>query len=65
MTNDIGLVPIDQPTKNGEVEQERQQVKDNLWRIDKAIDDGQFKALPDDGKREEGAIIIPENRNSV
>ena len=60
-----GLVPIDQLTKNPETAQQRAQMKSNLWRIDKAIDDGQVSTLPDDGKRMEGTIIIPENRNSV
>ena len=66
MDNDsIGLVPIDQPTKDADTAQQRAQAKENLWRIDKAIDDGQVVALPDDGKRPENNTVIPDGRNSV
>jgi hypothetical protein len=65
MTDDIGLVPIDQPTKDPDTAAQRAQAKGSLWRIDRAIDDGQVVALPDDGKRPANNTIIPEGRNSV
>ncbi len=63
--NDNGLVPIDQKTNNPDVAQQRKAIKDRLWRIDKAIDEGQIVPKPDDGKRPEGTTYIPDNRNSV
>ena len=39
--------------------------KQELWRIDKAIDQGQAVPFPDDGKRVPDTIIIPDNQNSV
>ena len=63
--NSIGLVPIDQPSNNPDTAAQRAQAKGNLWRIDRAIDDGQVVALPDDGKRPANNTIIPEGRNSV
>lgn len=63
--DNIGLIPQDQPTKDPATAQARKQVKDSLWRIDRAFDDGQIVAPPDDGKRPENTIYVPDDKNSV
>jgi hypothetical protein len=67
MADDInqGLIPVDQPTTDADTAQQRARNKAHLWRIDTAVDDGQVTALPDDGKRPDNNIVIPEGRNSV
>lgn len=65
MDDSIGIVPIDKPSRNPDVQDQRERAKDSLWRIDKAIDEGQIVPNEDDGKQNEGGIIIPDGRNSV
>ena len=66
MDNDnIGLIPLDQPTKDGDTERQRREAKAHLWTIDKAIDQGQVSPLPDDGIRPANNTVVPINKNSV
>jgi hypothetical protein len=58
-------VVIDQPSNNPETNSARKLAKQNLWTIDKAIDQGQYKPNPDDGKVPENTIIVPPGRNAV
>lgn len=58
-------VPVDRKSGNEVVDDARRQARQNLWRIDRGVEDGQVVAPPDDGKRPEGGIIIPDNKNSI
>lgn len=58
-------VPVDQESQSAETSELRRQARQNLWRIDRGAEDGQMVAPPDDGKRPEGGIIIPDNKNSI
>lgn len=59
------IVPVDQPSHDAYTADARRQAKQNLWGIDKGILDGQMVAKADDGKRLEGGIVIPDNKNSI
>ena len=60
-----GLIPVDQPTNDAATASLRRQAKENLWGIDRVSQDGQVVAREDDGKRPEGGIIVPDNKNSI